>query len=524
MPTRCTGLLLSVLTMTFSIAVTSDQDSFVNTLEMRMIRVPEGSFTMGCGLTDEEFKTLYGHAPHPKSIAAARPAHEVEIWSFYLGEAEVTVRQFDAFVSRTGYLTNAERRNSKKTWKAPGFQYGALHPVVFVSYEDAVEFCKWLSEKEKRTYRLPTEAEWEYACRAGTTTQYYWGDDWRAGSAFANLKSPDDADKFTAPVAVYEANPWGFHDMVGNVWEWCLDWASDSYSADSPRMNPRGSESGKRRGYRGFSFMDPEPKAWFRNFQPPGAAHRNGGFRVMSEIPAEAKKEAQRLATIRARKERKEAEQRTQRKGEVGNAVRVSTKDGLSYSIVDDRTNDLGAIKAEVVLSLVASGNVTEDNLRQLLLDLLGETRKRGGYTYYSHPSKVYIYVYPSEEHAAGGGTSIASLSWAEWDGDESSIYVKSERLGKPNAPTRACFGLSPHQQKELYKELILAEIQADIDTAKEMPSEGDPDRYYLLVKIYKGQVAAKYGITVDQARQVADEAFINGWPLPADADIPPPP
>lgn len=522
MPARCTGLLFPVLTMTFSIAVASDQDSFVNTLEMRMIRVPEGSFTMGCSLTDEGFKQLYGHAPHPKFIAAARPAHEVEVWSFYLGEAEVTVRQFDAFVSRTGYLTSAERRNGKKTWKAPGFHQNALHPVVFVSYEDAVEFCKWLSGKEKRTYRLPTEAEWEYACRAGTTTHYHWGDDWRDGSRFANLKLPDNSDKFTAPVAVYEANPWGFHDMVGNVWEWCLDWLSESYYIDSPRINPRGPESGKRHSYRGFSFMDPEPKVWFRNSQSPQATDGNGGFRVMSEIPAEAAKEASRLAQVQARIERKEAEQRARRETETGANARVSTKGGLSYSVVDDRTNDLGAIKAEVVLSLVVSGNVNEGNVRKLLLDLLAETRKRVGYTYYTHPSKVYIDVYPSEEHARGGfGTWIAQLQWAQWDGDESYVQIRSEWVGKPNAPTEARFGLSPRQQKELYKELLLAEMQADIDTAKDISPVRDVHK---LVEVYERRIAAKYGITLDQARQIGDEALLNGWPAPADADIPPPP
>ena len=129
--------------------------------------------------------------------------------------------------------------NEKYSWRNAGFEQTDEHPVVCMSWNDAVEFCKWLSRKEGKTYRLPTEAEWEYACRAGTTTRYYSGDDpetlakvGNVADAAAKAKFPEwtwtikasDGYVFTAPVGRFKPNAFGLYDMHGNAGQWCADW------------------------------------------------------------------------------------------------------------------------------------------------------------------------------------------------------------------------------------------------------------------------------------------------------------
>jgi formylglycine-generating enzyme required for sulfatase activity len=134
-----------------------------------------------------------------------------------------------------------------------------------VSWNDAVAFCEWLSRKEGKTYRLPTEAQWEYACRAGTTTRYYSGDDAETLAQVGNVadgtakaKFPAwktiqarDGYVFTSPVGSFRANAFGLYDMHGNAWQWCYDWYDSSYYAKSPVDDPTGAESGSNRVLRG---------------------------------------------------------------------------------------------------------------------------------------------------------------------------------------------------------------------------------------------------------------------------------
>lgn len=210
---------------------------------------------------------------------AEEPAHVTWITKpFYLAETEVTVGQFKKFVAATRYVTSAEKadtemvgwdptsedkplyeshdflRDGKFNWKNPGFPQQDDHPVVGVSWRDAKAYCDWLSEQESVRYRLPTEAEWELACRAGTSTWFSFGD--RAKNVvhrFGNLgnvelekhrphaaerqwlldfeNDPEDGHVFTAPVGSYEANAWGLKDMHGNAWEWCEDlWLDTVYN------------------------------------------------------------------------------------------------------------------------------------------------------------------------------------------------------------------------------------------------------------------------------------------------------
>ncbi|WP_233903565.1 SUMF1/EgtB/PvdO family nonheme iron enzyme [Stieleria maiorica] len=214
---------------------------------------------------------------------AEGPAHVTWVTNpFYIAETEVTVGQFRRFVDATGYQTTAERgmtemvgweptpddkplyqshdflRDQKFSWKNPGFPQGDDHPIVGVSLTDARAYCQWLSQRDGVRYRLPTEAEWELVCRAGTTTWFSFGDVAKGVvHEHANLGNvelerhrkhaaerqwlldwehdPSDGHVFTAPVGSYARNPWGIADMHGNVWEWCEDLWLDTVYKDYTR-------------------------------------------------------------------------------------------------------------------------------------------------------------------------------------------------------------------------------------------------------------------------------------------------
>jgi formylglycine-generating enzyme required for sulfatase activity/tRNA A-37 threonylcarbamoyl transferase component Bud32 len=219
--------------------IANKDKKITNSIGMDLVLIPAGKFLMGSP------KDEAGHSDEEG------PQHEVEIThDFYLGKYDVTRGQFRAFVNDTGYKTEAEKdgkggwghpgwkRSPKYNWRDLGFVQTDEHPVVNVTWNDAKAFCAWLSRKEDRTYRLPTEAEWEFACRAGTTTRFWFGDDERALARHANVADAsfrravgtglgivgDDGYAFTAPVGRFAANPWGLYDMHGNVWQWCEDY------------------------------------------------------------------------------------------------------------------------------------------------------------------------------------------------------------------------------------------------------------------------------------------------------------
>jgi len=161
------------------------------------------------------------------------------------------------------------RFNEKYSWRNVGFETDD-HPVVNVSWNDAMAFCNWLSGKEEKTYRLPTEAEWEYACRAGTTTRYYSGDDPESLAQVGNLADAafkakfrdrewtikaSDGYVFTAPVGKFRPNAFGLYDMHGNASQWCADRYGAEYYATSPADDPTGPVSGDDRVVRGCSFF-----------------------------------------------------------------------------------------------------------------------------------------------------------------------------------------------------------------------------------------------------------------------------
>jgi formylglycine-generating enzyme required for sulfatase activity len=247
---------------------------------------------------------------------------------FYLGKYPVTRGQLRQFVSRTDYQTEAEtdglggvgydeaskrfkgpiwdlRTGEHKggtrtaySWKDPGFAQTDEDPVVNVSWNDAQAFCRWLTQRSGRPARLPSEAEWEYACRAGSTTRYYFGDDAQQLARYANVADgtlkrtfpgwqgaivAEDGYVFTAPVGSFRPNPFGLYDMHGNVWQWCADWYApglgDLGARDPLRVDKATYSARVLRG--GCWASQP----WFcraarRGRSAPAARYHHFGFRV----------------------------------------------------------------------------------------------------------------------------------------------------------------------------------------------------------------------------------------------------
>ena len=260
--------------------------------KMEMTLIPAGEFKMGSGESAEATAAFFNKTCGENALTAdffkdEHSQHRVRITKpFYLGTYHVTRGHFRQFVKDSGYKTDAEKGdhpgafgwdpekkefgfNEKYSWRNAGFEQTDEHPVVNVSWNDAVAFCKWLSKKEDKTYRLPSEAEWEYACRAGTTTRYYSGDDpetlatvGNVADAAAKAQFPDwkytikanDGYVFTAPVGKFKPNAFGLFDMHGNAWQWCADWYGAKYYAKSPADDPTGPDTGDVRVLRGGSW------------------------------------------------------------------------------------------------------------------------------------------------------------------------------------------------------------------------------------------------------------------------------
>jgi formylglycine-generating enzyme required for sulfatase activity len=297
--------------------VSNPAAELTNALGMKLVRIPAGEFQMGGQESAKELVTAFpADKQEPEYFRDEYPRHRVRITKpFYLGKYEVTVGQFRQFVQDAGYRTEAERDGvggwgynpasgkcegpkPQYHWRNPGFAQTDNHPVLNVTWHDAAAFCQWLSRKEGKTYRLPTEAEWEYACRAGTVTRYHSGDDpatlrqvaqvfdVEGQRAFGHVHqlviAGDDQRRFPAPVGRFPPNPFGLHDMHGNAWEWCADWYGEEYYAQSPTNDPPGPESGELRvrrggGWNSFALW---ARASFRNWNTPDSRCVNLGFRV----------------------------------------------------------------------------------------------------------------------------------------------------------------------------------------------------------------------------------------------------
>ena len=274
-----------------------------NKVTIKLVRIPAGKFVMGTPATEMD---------RDKD----ETQHEVTISKrFYIGVTHVTVDQFAAFVQDSGYKTAAEKEGwgvgveikdgqliaSKMkgcSWRKPTFDQQGDHPVVQVTWNDAKAFCDWLSKKSGKTVGLPTEAQWEFAGRAGTKTAYPWGDDPSDGKGWANCAdqshkrvvpnapaaaaffSWDDGFVFTSPVASFKPNAFGLYDMVGNAWQWCEDRFGEYEKG--PVTDPTGAATGGLRVLRGGSwgFDQRLCRTGGRSWSGPAIRFGRCGFRV----------------------------------------------------------------------------------------------------------------------------------------------------------------------------------------------------------------------------------------------------
>lgn len=300
-----------------------------NSLGMKFVLIPSGEFVMGSDESAEALAQQYPQYDHKRFVELSDegPAHKVRITHpFYLGQYEVTVGEFRRFVEASGYLPESEAdgtggygynpdydpakssrgdafegRNQKYSWRNPGFPQDERHPVVNVTWNDAVAMCKWLSKTEGRIYRLPTEAEWEYAGRAGTRTRYYSGDDPQSLLSAANVFDVDaaknwqqwkkfaldgpDGFAFTAPVGSFAPNAFGLYDIHGNAWEWTADWHDDKYYTYSPVDDPQGPANGTVRVRRGGSWHTWSfyARSSYRNWNSQDTRYTLVGMRLLRE-------------------------------------------------------------------------------------------------------------------------------------------------------------------------------------------------------------------------------------------------
>jgi sulfatase modifying factor 1 len=207
-------------------------NSITNTIGMKFNKIPAGTFMMGSP-ADE---TGRGDDETQHKVTITKP--------FYMQTTEVTQRQWKAVMGT-------------EPWKGEDYvKEGPDYPAVYVSWDDAVAYCKKLSEKESKTYRLPTEAEWEYACRAGAKTTWSFGDDENKLGDYAWYRENawDIDEKYAHQVRLKKPNAFGLYDMHGNVHEWCHDYFEEDYYKQSPAKDPTGPTSGSSRVLRGGSW------------------------------------------------------------------------------------------------------------------------------------------------------------------------------------------------------------------------------------------------------------------------------
>ena len=266
-----------------------------------LVDIPGGTFRMG---------DMSG-----EGVDAERPVHSVTVPAFKLGKYEVTVGQFRRFVEATGHRTDAERNAdgnagcysntsgdewdwvSGRSWRNPGFSVGDDHPAVCVSWNDAQAFIEWLAAQTGKAFRLPTEAEWEYVARAGSTTKYHFGNsesqlcrygnhaDSSTDISWRNETCSDGVGKRTAAVGRYQPNSYGLNDMHGNVWEWGEDCWNGTYRGAPTDGRAWTSGDCSRRVVRGGAWDSAPPflRSANRSGDPRSFRYGGIGFRLAQD-------------------------------------------------------------------------------------------------------------------------------------------------------------------------------------------------------------------------------------------------
>ncbi len=248
-----------------------DAKQITNSIGMKLVLIPAGKFMMGSPASE-------------KNRAPNEEQHEVAITKpFYLGMYTVTQAEYKKVMGKNPSYFSATGGGKGQIQGKDTSQF----PVETVSWEDAVEFCRKLSElpgemAAGRKYRLPTEAEWEYSCRAGTTTRFYSGDSDESLAGVANFAG-SEGGRMPTPVDQFNPNAFGLYDMHGNVWQWCADWYEKDYYKKSPGQDPQGPGAGAERVLRGGSNLYDASgcrsahRYWFR----PSGRIDSFGFRVV---------------------------------------------------------------------------------------------------------------------------------------------------------------------------------------------------------------------------------------------------
>ena len=232
--------------------------SITNTLDMTFNKIPAGTFTMGSPETEKDHQG--DETQHPVTISNA----------FYMQTTEVTQGQWMAVMGT-------------EPWKGNSYvKEGPNYPVTYVSWDDAIAYCKKLSEKKGKIYRLPTEAEWEYACRAGTKTTWSFGDDEKVLGDYAWYD-----EQYAHQVSLKKPNAFGLYDMHGNVYEWCHVFDRRDYYKQSPEKDPTGPASGSSRVLRGGAWdgvLARSTRSASRGRVVADDRSSNYGFRLVREL------------------------------------------------------------------------------------------------------------------------------------------------------------------------------------------------------------------------------------------------
>ena len=311
--TRISSLLVALLTMAAALADDGFRDCEACPV---MVPLPAGRFLMGSAPEDRLIDPRTG-----KPATNDGPQHAVALPAFAVGRYEITVGEYQAFVEATGHrnidpcmgFTEPDRFSMSRDfdWDHIDTEQSDRHPVGCVSWFDAVAYTDWLSDRTGADYRLPTEAEWEYAARAGATTPYHWGVDEAAACTFANVRSPgaqsisqrqsesdrvdgfpcDDGAAAAAPVGQFRPNGFGLFDMQGNAWEWVADCNHKDYVGAPADGSAWLDDSGCQFGLiRGGSFLNRVERSstTVRVGRPRAGRGTNMGFRVVRGADAPA--------------------------------------------------------------------------------------------------------------------------------------------------------------------------------------------------------------------------------------------